>query len=521
MLKYILNSAGDGYVAISESDRSIERAVIPDTYNSLPVTEVNASFEEFPNLKEVIIGNNVTKTGYGTFNCETLERIYLGKSINSICGPFAACKNLSAVYFSGDKESFEILNIVVVDESNEIFTSVPVYYGVLGKGGVLTIGEDKFFPVTHWDCVKSKPENISSKKVTYDNDVSGLNAKTVKDAIDELNAKNFDASSLESWEQLKYLVRSGRAADLIKIGDRFACRKGEEELVWIVIGIDEDIPQNEDFTHSVTLQLDRCYNNFPFSVPEASVHVMDEMPAGQYYIGLKNYASDTVYYSLTFDENIPSGTRIRMSGGIAYLYASRTTSPYATINASFSSEDKSQMTGICLGEKNYAINSYMGTVNYADSNVRQWLNSEGVNWWSSTNGLTLSPAEYVNVPGFLSGLDEDFLDAVNPVKKTTVLPDGREVETADKFFLVSGEEVYASGEKHYSYYKENSALTGPEAVADAIRVRNLSGAARHWWLRNPANGDDGYMRVLTDSGVGSVKAAKVLAYGVVPTCCIC
>ena len=95
------------------------------------------------------------------------------------------------------------------------------------------------------------------------------------------------------------------------------------------------------------------------------------------------------------------------------------------------------------------------------------------------------------------------------------------METADKFFLVSSEEVYAEGENHYPYYKENSSLSKPDYAVDAIRIKNFSSAPRHWWLRNPAKGDNGYMRVLTDGGVGAVKAAKVLAFGVVPACAIC
>lgn len=41
-LKFVLNSNGDGYV-VSKANNNIVEAVIPETYNNLPVTEVATS----------------------------------------------------------------------------------------------------------------------------------------------------------------------------------------------------------------------------------------------------------------------------------------------------------------------------------------------------------------------------------------------------------------------------------------------------------------------------------------------
>jgi len=138
-----------------------------------------------------------------------------------------------------------------------------------------------------------------------------------------------------------------------------------------------------------------------------------------------------------------------------------------------------------------------------------------------SNDYSLAPLDYMSVSGFCTGMDEDFLAAVNPVKKRTVLSDGSEIITEDKFFLISSEEVFAEGENAYEYYRENSSYTSPDKSSDACRIKNLEHSPRHWWLRNSAYGDDGLMRVLTDGAVGSVKVKKVLAYGISPACCIC
>ena len=107
MFTYILNSAGDGYVLTKVEDTEAEKVVIPDTHNSLPVKEINFTFENFTKLKELVVGNNVEKTVFGTFNCPSLEKIYFGKSIYTISGPFTESVNLTDIYYYGTKETFE------------------------------------------------------------------------------------------------------------------------------------------------------------------------------------------------------------------------------------------------------------------------------------------------------------------------------------------------------------------------------------------------------------------------------
>ena len=163
----------------------------------------------------------------------------------------------------------------------------------------------------------------------------------------------------------------------------------------------------------------------------------------------------------------------------------------------------------------------MGATNYKVSDIRKWLNSAEDNWWSYSSDWSLASSEYSTVSGFCKDMDEDFLNAVNPVVKRTVLADGSEVVTEDKFFLLSSEEVYASEGTAYEYYRENTSLPAPGTTKENSRIKMFDSAPRHWWLRNAAPRDNGLMRVLTDGGVGSVKAAKILAYGVAPACVIC
>lgn len=521
MLIYNLNEDGKSYTVTGESDSSVSRIVVPDMYNGLPVTKIYGDFSECENVKEFVVGNNVENTGEGTFNLPSLERIYFGRKVNTVYGPMTLADKLTDIYFDGTEEEWENVNLVFIDDSISVIFNAKKHFGILGKAGILSLGEDRIFPYTHWDCIKGKPESTDAKKIYYDNSISGLESTDVKDAIDELNAKHFDVTALESWPDLLYLVRSGRAKDFIKVGDQFVSRKGNAELVWDVIGIDADTPVNEKNKHSLTLQLRDCYTNMPFSVPEASFFTAAGLKAGQYYIKMNNYSSAPVYYAFTLSEPLPSGGLIRISQNIVYLYASRNTASYTSFSVDSSSASEDDMTGTRLNQENYHTHTEMGTTNYMESDVRKWLNSEEDNWWNKSNDRSLAPIDFLSVPGFCKGMEEDFLNAVNPVRKKTVLVDGSEIVTEDKFFLLSDEEVYASGDGAYEYYKENSSFTYPNKGRDSIRIKLLDSEPRHWWLRTPAAGDGGLIRVLTDGTVGEVRFYKVLAYGMAPACCIC
>lgn len=519
MLTYILNDDGLSYCALEGADTAVMQIVVPDEYNGLPVTVLSANFSDFNNLKEIVTGKNIREISFGTLEFPSLERLYLRKGIAEINGPLE--ENLTDIFYEGTEEEWNNVNWYLVDDAENVLGKINKHFGVFGKSVVLSFGEEKIFPFTHWDCIKGKPEEISSEKVSYDSSISGLEALNVKDAIDKLNAKLFDVTSLSSWKELLYLVRSGRAREFIRIGDQLVSMKNGKELVWDVIGIDEDEPVNPEHKYSVTLQLRDCFNNMPYSVPEASYFSVSVLSPGQYYLKINNYSSSPVYYSFTLSEELPMGGLIRISENTVYLYRKRTENYYSSFAVDFTSSNEEDMTGTFLNQENYHIHNELGSVNYKDSDIRKWLNTSETGWWAHSHGRSLAPLDYLSAAGFCNGMDEDFLNSINPVRKKTVLPDGSEVITEDKFFLLSDDEVYAWGNNAYKYYIENSSISEPSYSKDSSRIKMFESAPRHWWLRNPAAGDNGLMRVLTDGGVGSVKATKILAYGVAPACCIC
>lgn len=522
MLIYSLNEDGKSYTAIGESDASVSKIVVPDMYNGLPVTKIYGNFFDCENVKEFVVGNNVENTGESTFNLPSLERIYFGRKVNTIYGPMILTEKLTDIFFSGTQEEWENINLVFSDDSISVIYNAKKHFGTLGKAGVLSLGEDKIFPYTHWDCIKGKPESIDAKKIHYDNSTSGLEASDVKDAIDELNARHFDITALETWTDLLHLVRSGRAKDFVNIGDQFVSRKGDDELVWDVIGIDADTPSDRSKKHSLTLQLHNCYKKaMPYASPEASYFSIKGLKAGKYYIRMKNYDSVPHYYFFTLKEDLPAGGLIRVSSSTIYVYKSRNENYYDSYYADSTSVSMGNTTATFLDQENYHIHTEMGILNYEHSDIRNWLNSKEDEWWFHKNDLSLAPVDYLSEPGFCKNMDEDFLNAVNPVIKKTVLWDGSEVVTEDKFFLLSDEEVYAREGIAYAYYKENSSLSEPGTDKDSIRVKKLGVAPNTWWLRTPAEADKGIKKVYINGLVSDTKSVNITAYGIAPACCIC
>ncbi len=522
MLEYELIDNASAYMVLNETDNTVSKLTIPDEYNGKPVTAVSAMLTGFDNLKEVYVGNNVVQTGYGFLESSSIEKIYFGRSILSVTGPFTELTGLTDIYYSGTKEDWEkiVFNVIDDTDSLENIQNAEMHYGVLAQGALLKLGENTIFPYTHWDCVHGKPDTTEADKISYSNEISGLNATTVKEAIDELNAKHFDASSINSWSELQHLVRSGRAKDFLSIGDQLVSQKDGVDLVWNVIGIDEDIPADTAFSHSLTLQLNECYNLYPFAKIEASYVNFIPLEAGQYYIGLKYAQKSPVYYSFTLDEELPTGHRIRICDGTVYLHASKNESEYKTFAVDMQSTNKEDMSGTELTEANYFINSTMGTNNYLKSYVRAWLNSKDEEVTQPENIYELTYDKTYSLPGFENGMDEEFLNALGEVKKTATLPTGEIAEVNDKFFLLSVKEIYGSAGNAYSYYKENSSLESASKLADPIRIKNYSGKAKSWWLRDPYV-DDGLMRVQSNGSISALIANATSVYGIVPACCVC
>ena len=75
--------------------------------------------------------------------------------------------------------------------------------------------------------------------------------------------------------------------------------------------------------------------------------------------------------------------------------------------------------------------------------IRQYLNSDrlATAWWEPKSQSDKYPDIADEKDGMLTGFDEEFLEAIKPVKVTTIANDGKLVITYDRFFLPSLSQV--------------------------------------------------------------------------------
>ncbi|GFN35390.1 DUF6273 domain-containing protein [Tepidimicrobium xylanilyticum] len=182
-----------------------------------------------------------------------------------------------------------------------------------------------------------------------------------------------------------------------------------------------------------------------------------------------------------------------------------------------------------------------GNNRYRDSNIRQWLNKAGLNWYVKTHTADEPPTDdgmsqptgYDNKEGFLSSFTEDelniILDTTLTVARNTVTDGGGSETVVDKIFLASSTEV---GFENENGIAEGSLL--PLFSDDASRIayvtqqcfNNTKSGSKpssisngwFWWLRTLYAPNSRYVRYVgTLGGRGSYDASQGSS-GVRPLC---
>lgn len=344
-----------------------------------------------------------------------------------------------------------------------------------------------------------------------------------------------------SWAEIQALVRAGLHKNVFSIGDQLVCKKGNDDLVWDIIGIDHDTPTDSQFTHSMTLQLHDCLPSaMQFDAPEALYYAENGLDAGTYNFTIQNY--DTTYgggktYQFELQNAVPAG------GQLTFGWSYNTQAANAKITSYNGEGTQIEQVGVTEGSDGTSLGTTDGTStnlnhihrvrfgsnNYTESAVRQFLNSDkaaGSVWESKTN-FDRPPAWNANTAGFMNGLDSDFLAVIGKSNKVTVLntvtDGGGSVTLDDKFFLLSKSEVYGGLENNinegnpYPYYSDYSDLSSAGTGDDSNRIKYRSGTAQWWFLRSPDSATGGNVRDVNPAGGVNYYIAGGSG-GVAPAC---
>lgn len=198
----------------------------------------------------------------------------------------------------------------------------------------------------------------------------------------------------------------------------------------------------------------------------------DGLPAGNYSIKMvaKNGGLtfktkwDGKYANFTLTKDIPSGGIIRLTvsdwNGTSETAIAMHVITNAGINESDAKIEEVIVTesadsiadgytllgetwgeDVGYGKLNYPECCYYGDNAWATSDLRQWLNGEGADWWTKQTRYNRKPNAATRIQGYLTGLDEGLKSHIKFVKHTTIGNDlkypNQKFVTHDRVFLHS------------------------------------------------------------------------------------
>lgn len=395
--------------------------------------------------------------------------------------------------------------------------------------------------------------NISATQTTTGADITVTNREGEQTTlhIDTLTAVN-------TWEDIKNAVRLGLGEKLFPVAYEFTTLDADttQNIIWVVRTHDYHIAANNKLTHTMTLEAKNVYSlssgaqkAVQYDATEAFYYAEQELAAGTYNITIANQAWYTADNGKTFQFTL--ATAVPAAGQLVFAmtynatlegksvksYANKTTTTaLETVTLTEGSEGTS--LGTTNGSSpnvNHMHRAIFGSNNYAQSAVRQWLNSGAAagSVWTPTNVFDRPASWATSYNGFMHGLPADFLAVVQPAVLACRTNSLFEVESldgtafainqlynlkVDKFFLLSRPEIF--GDWDSASYKDGTQLEYYNGLTATERIkRDAAGTARNAWLRSPNPSNANSARLDNSSGEVSGSSAYD-GYGVAPACII-
>lgn len=178
--------------------------------------------------------------------------------------------------------------------------------------------------------------------------------------------------------------------------------------------------------------------------------------------------------------------------------------------------------------KNNASRVHNGCNSWKESNMRQWLNKSGNDWFVKQNEYDVKSVNADYGTGWLTGIDPGFLTQVMPVYNKTARNTVAAIQggggggydiTLDTFWLPSMKEVFNTNTNNiaegaqFAYFRD-------VATTNAQRIQyDEGGTARYVWLRSPIASGVNYESCIATSGSSGNYTANY-AYAFFPAVCI-
>ena len=352
--------------------------------------------------------------------------------------------------------------------------------------------------------------------------------------------------------------------------DIIAVHETAAQLVFDVLGIDQDTPSDPNLEHTLALQMHDCLMDLQFDASEALLYFPEGLAAGTYNITLYKaaYGEGTGQdgtYQFTIANAIPTGGLLRHSAigvyqGGGYSKSQITGGTFTTYNAdrsvceqNIATSEGSSGTNLGTVTARNPSNRVAGALSvdcinaternaygrnyWKESAARQMLNSKAAagSVWTPQNVFDMPPSWASNTSGFLKGLDPELVSVLGRVKKRTglnvwerTLKSANYEDTDELVWLPSYSEVYFGQNTYgsqvneggpYKFYSDYSDLGSAGTGADANRIKRVSNSATYWWLRSPGPSHADVTYSVTPTGAYYNYVASD-SYGLAPAFCI-
>ena len=342
----------------------------------------------------------------------------------------------------------------------------------------------------------------------------------------------------EDYDFLYKTVINGGGPEAYPVGSIIVTEKGDYKYPWAVMHHGE----HADGRPYMHLRVIKAVDLLQFDAAEAFYYAEEGLAAGTYNFEMPAAYGQTPAgdYQFTLANAVPAGGRLLMPNAYSATIVGKNVSVYDAANSTvvsqtavISSGDSGTKLGLLqiTGDPDEAnMNSIQravyGSNNYAQSNIRQYLNSDAAAGavWKSSNKFDQQPSWNASQPGFLSKLPDEFLEIVHPISISQDTNTVFEVDytksssyaVRDKFWLPSRFQIYGIkesaelGEIQWDYYKGSADI-------DKIMYDN-GGTARSQWLRSPTVGSAYLVRLVTSSTGALNVSGAYGSYAVAPAC---
>lgn len=237
-------------------------------------------------------------------------------------------------------------------------------------------------------------------------------------------------------------------------------------------------------------------------------HFVPSLGEGNSTATMMQFDAPESSYGATWDTAFITGKAYYTVSGETYTQLTAGTDYQDGENVS----DWQTLHGDTVYTKNHPYRAQWGSNSWKESNMRQWLNSTGNDWFKKQNEYDVKSGSTGYSSGWMTGFVPGFLDLVMPVYNKTVRNTVSAIEggggggydiTLDKFWLLSLKEFNGSNSnniaegKQFSYFRD-------VATTNAQRIQyDEGGTARNVWLRSPNANSASHEFAINTSGASN------------------